>query len=213
MGETEATAGTVAPELGDCVSVGDHDCVGESEPETERVEEEEGEAALETVTIPEAELETMGVEVRHSVALCVGVTAALGERGEALPEKVGTVVRTTDRVGDTVLLDEGEGIPETVGCVEGSVLVATADTVRTTEVVARGEAELEKVAETEAEEDAMLAEGARETVTVGEEVWLCESVTESEMVGVGPGEMTVMVGDRDAEVDRLPVTDTAGEAV
>jgi hypothetical protein len=215
MGETEAGLGTVAPELGDCVSVGDQDSVGEPVAVTERVLVGEGDTAGEPVPTCDTVSVGVGVEDQHRDTDMVSVEMWLTERvgvdvPEVTPEGEG---REEGMVGVGMAEAVLVGTLETVGCVEGSVLVAMADAVGKGEAPGRDEVDMERVTEMVAEEDAMLAEGARDTVTVGEEVWLCESVTESEMVGVGPGEMTVMVGDRDAEVDRLPVTDTTGEAV
>ena len=119
-----------------------------------------------------------------------------------------------------------------MGCVEGSVLVAMADAVGTTEPVARGEAETERVTETVAEVEAMLAEGARETVSVGELVeesdlvWVTVRVGETKAAAEGLGEK-VTVGDTASERDptceaviemvpelegeTAPDADTAGE--
>ena len=205
----------MAPELGDCVSVGDHESVGEPVAVTERVLVGEGDTRGEPVPTCDSVSVGVGVEDQHRDTDMVSVEMWLTER-----EGVDVPVEMPETVGSAegmvkVGMAEAElvGTLETVGCVEGSVLVAMADTVGTVEAPGRDVEEREGVTETVPEEvKASLVEGARETVTVGEEVWLCESVTESEIVGVGPGEMTVMVGDRDAVLLVVLVGDTASEA-
>lgn len=205
----------MAPELGDCVSVGDQESVGEPVAVTERVLVGEGDTTGEPVPTCDTVSVGVGVEDQHRDTDMVSVEMWLTES-----EGVGVPVEMPETVGSAegmvkVGMAEAElvGTLETVGCVEGSVLVAMADTVGTVEAPGRDVEEREGVTETvPVAEDTKLVEGARETVTVDEEVWLCESVTEREIVGVGPGEMTVMVGDRDAVLLVVPVGDTASEA-